>query len=77
MAKDFAPSAFPILPTHLKPRQQVIRKDVFVFQCPMCHKLFRYDDRYEPMCTGPSEMRDEHAPEVMRYLRTESRIIQL
>jgi hypothetical protein len=50
----------------LIPGQQLITRGVYVYVCPVCRKTFRYDDRYEPICTGPSEMRDEHPPVVMR-----------
>jgi hypothetical protein len=41
-------------------------KKVYTFVCPVCLKKFTYDELGEPMCTGPSEMRDEHVPTVMR-----------
>jgi len=36
------------------------------FHCPMCGKFFRAADPGEPVCTGPSETRDEHEPTLMR-----------
>ena len=36
-----------------------------VFRCPECGKLFRHEGEGEPMCTGPSEMRDDHEPTLM------------
>jgi hypothetical protein len=35
------------------------------FLCPTCGKRFRYGDPLEPLCTGPSESRDEHEPTAM------------
>src|SRR5208282_1964338 len=37
----------------------------WTFVCPVCAKTFRYDQPGEPMCTGPSEMRDDHEPTTM------------
>lgn len=51
--------------------EMVITRGRFVFRCPVCHKRFTYNDRYEPMCTGPSETRDEHEPTVMIYVSRE------
>ncbi len=59
-------------PISIEPGTQLIMRDVFVFRCPLCAHTFRYDDPYEPMCTGPNMALDEHAPEVMRLLRRES-----
>jgi len=64
---------FPVPLTTIIPGTQLIAKGVYVFQCPLCKKTFRGDDPYEPICTGPSENRDDHAPEVMRLLRREPR----
>jgi hypothetical protein len=55
------------------PGKSLVKTGVYVFQCPLCHRTFRYDDPYEPMCTGPSDTLDEHPPEVMRFLRREKR----
>lgn len=38
---------------------------VWNFKCPSCGKAFRHDQPGEPLCTGPSETRDEHEPEAM------------
>jgi hypothetical protein len=37
----------------------------FSFVCTVCAKRFRWDDPVEPLCTGPSESRDDHEPTVM------------
>jgi hypothetical protein len=37
----------------------------YTFVCPVCRKLFTYDQPGEPTCTGPSEMRHEHPPTLM------------
>ena len=50
------------------PGTQLVKQGVFIYECPVCGKRFRYDDPYEPMCTGPSETRDEHAPVVMKFV---------
>lgn len=62
---------FTVKPALVVPGQALITRHVYVYQCPLCKKQFRYDDPFEPMCTGPSESRDEHGPEVMRLLRKE------
>lgn len=41
----------------------------FLFQCPVCGRQERNDQRMEPMCTGPS-WTDDHAPEIMVEVRT-------
>lgn len=56
---------FEIPKTLVIPGTKLIKKGVYLFQCPLCGKTFRHDDPYEPMCTGPSEMADDHAPEIM------------
>ena len=38
----------------------------YVFVCPICRKFFTTDEPGEPLCTGPSETRDEHELQVMR-----------
>lgn len=35
----------------------------------MCAKEFTYGEIGEPLCTGPSESRDEHEPTLMRLVR--------
>lgn len=40
-------------------------KRLYTFQCPMCQKLFRQWEPGEPMCTGPSETRDDHDMQIM------------
>ncbi len=56
----------------LIPGTQCITEGIYVFQCPVCAKRFRYDDPYEPTCTGPSEMRDDHPPTVMKIVREDT-----
>jgi hypothetical protein len=41
-------------------------KLTYIFRCPVCSKLFKMDEPGEPVCTGPSEMRDDHPHTVMR-----------
>lgn len=64
------PPLFTPPPTLIVPRQVVRVKDVFIYRCPLCGNEFRYDDRYEPMCTGPG-WQDTHVPEVMRLLKVD------
>ena len=64
---------FPPPPALVVPGTRLVTVGVYLFRCPLCRKDFRYDDPYEPLCTGPSETRDEHAPEVMRFVRRETR----
>lgn len=52
------------------PGTELLEKDVFLFECPVCKKQFRWDDRYGVACTGPSESRDEHPLEMMRLVGT-------
>lgn len=47
-----------------QPGLALLKKGVYLFQCPVCQNLFRYDDPYEPMCTGPGAL-DQHEPTVM------------
>lgn len=35
-------------------------KGIYVFACPTCGKRFAHDHEVAPLCTGPSETRDEH-----------------
>jgi hypothetical protein len=37
----------------------------YAFRCPVCRKTFVYDSPDEPLCTGPSESRDDHEPALM------------
>ncbi len=59
------------MPDVLIPGTQLITREVFVYRCPTCAKTFRYDDPYAPLCTGPSEMRDDHPPQLMDLIRRE------
>lgn len=52
------------------PGQVVTKVGAFVFRCPVCRKYERFDDLYEPMCTGPSPSLDEHTPTVMERWQT-------
>ena len=54
---------------------QLVLGDAFTFRCPLCRKYFRYGHRYAPMCTGPSEMLDEHPPESMHLVKIDKREI--
>ena len=40
----------------------------WTFVCPECHKKLRLDQPGEPLCTGPSESRDDHPHETMLLL---------
>jgi hypothetical protein len=46
-------------------RQAFPHGKVWTFRCPTCAKVFTYDQPGEPICTGPSESRDEHPQEPM------------
>ena len=48
-------------------------KGVNVYRCPVCRKEFRYDDEYEPACTGPNETADDHPMAVMELVRVSER----
>jgi hypothetical protein len=56
--------------TRVIPGIQLVKRGVYVYECPECKNRFRFDDLYEPICTGPSANRDEHTPRVMRLLKT-------
>lgn len=55
-------------PRLLIPGTQLVKQGVYVYECPVCKNRFRYDDPYEPMCTGPSGSRDEHVPTLMDFV---------
>ena len=38
---------------------------LYTYRCPVCRHRFSHDKREEPLCTGPSETRDDHEPTVM------------
>lgn len=40
------------------------RRGVNLYRCPVCANVFRHDDEYEPMCTGPGAT-DDHPMTVM------------
>lgn len=63
---------FPVAYTRVVPGKSLVKRGVYVFKCPLCQKLFRTDEPYEPVCTGPSENRDDHAPEVMRLVKKDA-----
>lgn len=48
-----------------------MKRFTYVFQCPTCSKFYRTDEPGEPVCSGPSEMRDDHPHEVMRLFKVE------
>jgi hypothetical protein len=54
----------------IKPAADV--RHTYVFKCPVCHKLIRSDEPGEPVCTGPSEMRDDHEHTVMHLHKRQS-----
>jgi hypothetical protein len=68
---------FPVPYTRVVPGTQLVTRGVYVFECPLCKKRFRFDDPYEPLCSGPSESRDDHSPEVMRLVTTVEQKITL
>lgn len=47
----------------------------YLFRCPTCAKLFEHDEPGEPLCSGPSETRDEHPLEVMVLVGLERRAV--
>lgn len=48
----------------------------FTFQCPICQKFERNDQRMEPMCTGPG-WTDDHPPEIMLMVKQDEKPIAL
>jgi hypothetical protein len=59
------------------PGQDVRLEGVNVFRCPVCRNEFRYDDEYEPICTGPHPSLDEHEPAVMVRVDDDDRRVQI
>lgn len=57
--------------TRFIPGKNLITRGVYLYECPTCRKQFRFDDPYEPICTGPSENHDDHPPKIMKLLRKE------
>jgi hypothetical protein len=54
------------------PLAQTLRSlGVNVYRCPVCEKVFRHDDEYEPLCTGPNEATDDHPMTVMQFVRVD------
>jgi hypothetical protein len=51
----------------LRVGQDVTRVGAYAFRCEVCGRRYTQDDRYEPLCTGPT-WRDEHEPTVMMYV---------
>lgn len=48
------------------------KRGVNVYRCPTCGNVFRHDDEYEPMCTGPGST-DDHEMTVMEHVRVDDR----
>lgn len=59
LAANSVPARVPIAETFLRQRK------VNVYRCPVCRNVFRHDDEYEPMCTGPGAL-DTHPMTVMK-----------
>lgn len=53
------------------PFRDISTAKIYTFTCPECHKFFRTLDPGEPMCTGPSESRDDHEMILMRLHKIE------
>lgn len=53
-------------------KQTYTHGKVYTFRCPECRNEFTYDAPGEPVCTGPSESRDDHPSSVMRLIRVVS-----
>lgn len=56
------PARVPMAETFLR------REGVNVYRCPACGNVFRHDDEFEPVCTGPGAT-DTHRPAVMQLVR--------
>lgn len=54
-------------PRVVLPETFMRKKGVNVYRCPICANVFRHDDEYEPVCTGPS-WTDDHEPTVMTHV---------
>jgi hypothetical protein len=57
----------PILGEPDRPGVTVIKRGVFVYECPTCRKRERFDDAYGPACTGPGAT-DQHPMRLMALL---------
>lgn len=60
------------MPARVQRAETLRKRGINVYRCPVCRKVFRHDDEYEPVCTGPDETRDDHPMTVMTFLRTEA-----
>lgn len=46
-----------------------LRKDgINLFRCSVCQNEHRTDQEYEPLCTGPHPLLDEHRATVMKFV---------
>lgn len=68
-------SATHSVPSRVVQAQTELRqRGINVYRCPLCLKEFRYDDEFEPMCTGPNETSDDHPMTVMELVRVDERM---
>lgn len=67
-ASHSVPSRVPVAQVDMR------KRGINVYRCPVCHKLFRYDDEFEPMCTGPNETTDDHPMTVMELVGVAERM---
>lgn len=57
-----------LVPARVPVAEQALRRrGVNVYRCPVCGRVFRHDDEYEPMCTGPGAS-DDHPMTVMVFV---------
>jgi hypothetical protein len=59
-ASLLVPARVPVAGVNLR------EKGVNAYRCPVCGRVFRHDDEYEPMCTGPGAT-DDHPMTVMVF----------
>ena len=61
-----------LVPARVPRAQTYMReKGVNVYRCPVCRKEVRFDDAYEPACTGPNETTDDHPMTPMEFVRVD------
>ena len=69
---DVVSEATHSIPARVPRAQTYMReKGVNVYLCPVCRKEVRFDDAYEPACTGPNETTDDHPMTPMEFVRVD------
>jgi uncharacterized Zn-finger protein len=73
--EDAIAAATLLVPARVPEAEVFLRqRGVNVYRCPVCSRRFRYDDEYEPMCTGPGAT-DDHPITVMAFVGVSAPIV--